>query len=181
MSVWNDLAPSAAYRSAIGSMLDGGFEDEVAHKNGTVFGWQVSPAPQMQIGIDPQKAHTGSRSLRLLFQVRSRIDAINASQLVPVTPNTQYDLEYYVKTEKLQSGGTPLIQITDATDHSTLASSEAVANGDNDWQPVTLSFKTGARSEAVIVRIVRASCGDTPVCPIFGAVWYDDFRFKRRD
>jgi hypothetical protein len=37
--------------------------------------------------------------------------------------------------------------------------------------------------EAVILRIVRVSCSteETPICPIYGSVWYDDFTFKRRN
>ena len=38
----------------------------------------------MQIGIDAGQGHTGSRSLRVFFQVRSHIDTIDVSHLVPV-------------------------------------------------------------------------------------------------
>jgi hypothetical protein len=161
--------------------MDGGFEDDLSYGPEDVFGWQVKQLPQMQIGIDPSHAHTGARSLRLLFQVRSHLESINLSQLVPVSANTQYDFEYYVKTENLQSGSTPLIQISEATDNSVLASSESAGTGDNDWKRVVLSLKTGAKTQAVIVRIVRGGCGDMPVCPIFGMIWYDDFRFQRRN
>jgi hypothetical protein len=30
------------------------------------------------------------------------------------------------------------------------------------------------------VRMVRNTCGDSAVCPIFGTVWYDDFNLKPR-
>ena len=39
-----------------------------------VFGWQVKGAPQMQIGIDPNKSHSGARSLRLTFHVRTNLE-----------------------------------------------------------------------------------------------------------
>jgi len=135
----------------------------------------------MQIGIDPGHGHTGARSLRLLFQVRSKLESINVSQLIPVFPNKQYDFEYYVKTEKLQSGSTPAIQIVEAANNSVLATSESAGTGDTDWKRVATSFKTGPKTEAVMVKIVRGGCGDTPVCPIFGMIWYDDFRFQRRN
>ncbi len=57
----------------------------------------------------PAQGHSGNRSLRLYFQVRSHIDTINVSQLVPVKPNTEYDFECYVKTERLESAETPVI------------------------------------------------------------------------
>ena len=181
MRVWNELAPGESSRASTERIMDGGFEDDIAYGPDQVFGWQVKQVNQMQIGIDPSHAHTGVRSLRLLFQVRSHLESISVSQLIPVFPNTQYDFEYYVKTEKLQSGSTPVIQVLEATDNSVLASSEPAGTGDNDWKRVALSFKTGTKSQAVVVRTMREGCGDTPVCPIFGMVWYDDFRFQRRN
>ena len=65
-----------------------------------------------------------------------------------------------------------------------LISSAAMApGGTNDWTRISLSFKTGEKTEAVIIKIVRFPCVDeeTPVCPIFGSVWYDDFSIKRRN
>jgi len=181
MRVWNELAPGESSRASTERIMDGGFEDDITHGPEELFGWQVKQVPQMQVGIDPSRAHTGARSLRLLFQVSSHLDSINVSQLVPVFPNIQYDFEYYVKTEKLQSGSMPVIQLTDAGDKSVLAYSEAAGTGDNDWKRVATSFKTGPNTQAVMVKIMRGVCDDTPVCPIFGMMWYDDFRFQRRN
>ena len=43
------------------------------------------------------------------------------------------------------------------------------------------NFKTSDKTHAVMLKIVRYSCTneDTPICPIFGSVWYDDFNLKR--
>ncbi len=180
VEIWNDVAPGEAYRANFGHIIDRGFEDNVAHGPGVVFGWQVQSNSQVQIGIDAGHGHTGSRSLRVFFQVRSHIDAINVSQLVPVLPNTQYDFECYLKTDRLESAGTPVVVIANTGDESTLIASEAAPSGSNDWQRISLSFKTGSKSEAVKVKIVRNSCPDSPVCPIFGTVWYDDFDLKPR-
>jgi Flp pilus assembly protein TadD len=180
MDIWNEIAPGLAYRAEIGHIIDRGFEDNLAHGLGAVFGWQVQSNSLVQIGIDPGQGHSGSRSLRLYFQVRSHIDTINVTQLVPVNPNTDYDFECYVKTEKLESAETPVVQIVKASDDSVLASSAAAPSGNSDWQRITLSFKTGDKNEAVKVKMVRNTCADSPVCPIFGTVWYDDFDLKPR-
>ena len=66
-----------------------------------------------EIGIDPNVSHSGSRSLRFLFQVRTQLDAVMTSQLVAVNPDTTYDFECFVRTANLQTGGPPLIQIMD--------------------------------------------------------------------
>jgi hypothetical protein len=134
----------------------------------------------VQIGIDAGQGHSGSRSLRLFFQVRSHIDAINVSQLIPVQPNTEYDFECYVKTDKLESAETPGIVISNAGDDSVLTGSSSAPSGNNDWQRISLSFKAGAKTEAVRVKMLRNSCSDSAVCPIFGTVWYDDFDLKPR-
>jgi len=179
MEIWNEVAPGPAYNAELGHILDGGFENNLAHGPGAVFGWQVQSNSQVQIGIDAGQGHSGSRSLRVYFQVRSHIDTINVSQLVPVKPNTEYDFECYLKTERLESAETPVILVVNAGDDAALAGL-AAPSGTNDWQRISLSFKTGEKTEAVKVKMVRNSCTESPVCPIFGTVWYDDFDLKPR-
>lgn len=180
--VWNDIT-NEKYRAEVGRFFDGSFEAAVAYDTQLVFGWQVNNAPQMHVAIDPNKGHAGERSLRMVFQVRSNLDGVNASQLVPVLTKSEYEFECYVSTEKLETGAAPQVQIIDATTGSVLASSAMAPGGTNDWNRISLSFKTGETTEAIILKIVRTSCAtqDTPVCPIFGSVWYDDFSLKRRN
>lgn len=179
MAVWNDLTSSPTYRAELGKMLDGGFEDNLPHGAEAVFGWQVKPVPELQVAIDPNEGNSG-RSLRLTFQVRSRLDVINVSQLVVVQPATEYDFECFIKTKDLKSGATPIIQAIDAVSGLVVASTSEAPDGTNHWQRLNLTFKSGDKTQAVIVRISRASCGDNSVCPIYGSVWYDDFNLKRR-
>lgn len=182
VQVWNEVT-SDKYRVEVGRVFDASFEEALAYGAENVFGWQVKSAPTVSIGIDPNKGHSGARSLRFVFQVRANIEGITAGQLIPVAPNSEYDFEYYVSTEKLESGSAPLVQIIDPTNGATLAQSEMAPGGTNDWRRVSLSFKTGDKTEAVNLKIMRVSCGseEIPVCPIFGSVWYDDFSFKRRN
>ncbi|HEY3040697.1 MAG TPA: tetratricopeptide repeat protein [Pyrinomonadaceae bacterium] len=180
MNIWNEVAPGPGYHAELGHILDRGFEENLAHGPGAVFGWQVQSNPQVQVGIDAGQGHTGSRSLRVYFQVRSHIDTIDVSQLVPVQPSTDYEFECYVKTERLESAETPVIVIANAADNSILSGSATAPSGNNNWQRVSLSFKTGATTEAIKVNMLRNTCPDSPVCPIFGTVWYDDFDLKPR-
>jgi len=181
IAIWNDLSPSLTYRAEIGKVLDGGFESELGRASEEPFVWQVKPSSQLQISPDTSKRHSGERSLRLSFQVRSRLNDIGISQLVGVTPATDYDFECYLKTDGLQSGSKPMIQITDAADNAILATSSEAPGGNNDWQQVSLHFKTGEKAEAVIIRIVREPCGEDASCPIYGSIWYDDFNLTRRN
>lgn len=179
--VANDLVPAAAYRTGEGKFVDGSFEDDLIPQSGAVFGWQVKSLQQAQVGIDPNRGHSGTRSLRIVFQVPNRLDAISISQLVPVNPDTQYELECYVRSHDLQSGSTPRIEVADAADGKGLTGSGSASPGNTDWQQINLLFKTGPKTEAVIVKIVRTTCPEDPVCPIFGTVWYDDFFLKRKN
>lgn len=182
VNVWNDLAVGSTTRVEPDRITDGGFEDQVAYSPEMVFGWQVKNAPQMEIAIDPSTSHTGSRSLRIVFQIRSQGEQLNASQLVPVANNSEYEFECYVKTSKLQTGGPPYIQITDSGNGAVLVATPPAPNGDTDWNRVAVTFKTGEKTEAITIKIVRAACeDDSKVCPIFGSIWYDDFSIKRRN
>lgn len=182
VQVWNDVTTDK-YRAEVGRIFDAGFEEPLAYGAETVFGWQVRSVSNVSIGIDPSKGHSGARSLRFVFQVRGNIEGINAGQLVPVAPRTEYDFECYVSTEKLESGSAPLIQIVDANTGAMLGSSEMAPGGTNDWKRISFTFKTGDTTEALNLKIMRVSCGseEVPVCPIFGSVWYDDFSIKRRN
>lgn len=180
VEIWNSVAPSTAARAGIGYIINGGFEENVALGRASVFSWLFQSVSQAQAGIDSNSARTGDRSFKIHFKVRSHLEAINVSQLVPVQPNTQYDFECYLKTHELVSAATPIVVIADATDETILVSSAAAPNGNNDWQLVSLSFKTGVKSEAVRLKISPTSCADSSVCPIFGTVWYDDFDLKPR-
>ena len=180
--VWNDLSGDK-YRIEPGNIFDGSFEHAVSYGPDNIFGWQVQGAPQMQVGIDPDKGFGGARSLRMTFQVRTNLDSINVSQLVAVQPNIEYEFSFYQSTYKLETGSAPQVQVVDANSGAELVSTPHAPNGTSDWNKLSYSFKTSPTTEAVLLKIVRISCRteETPVCPIFGSVWYDDFSIKRRN
>ena len=181
VTIWNDVTPVANHRAQVGQFIDPGFEYDFVNVPGAVFGWQFASTAPVQITVDPTQSRTGSRSLKIVFQVPNQLNAINASQVVPVEPNAQYDFEFYLKTNKLVSAAAPVISVTDAADDAVLATSEPAPIGENDWQRVSLTFKTGAKAEALKLKINRGTCdADSPVCPIYGTVWYDDFNLKAR-
>jgi tetratricopeptide (TPR) repeat protein len=173
--IWNSVVPGDSYRVAIGQITNGSFESDEL-RGSPAFGWQLKPRQQVQITLDPNVAHSGSRSLRMVFQVRSKLDALGVTHLILVEPNKQYVLECYVKTAKLESAGVPVISIIDAG--TAIATSSPAPTGNNDWQYVNVSFTTGANTQAVLLSISRASCGDNETCPMFGSIWYDDFSLK---
>jgi hypothetical protein len=180
LKVWNESMPTE-YRGELDHVFDGSFEKRITYGPEIVVGWQVNNNPQMQIAIDPDKSHEGHRSLKLLFEARANLEAVNVFEVVPVDPGTEYELEWYVSTKDLVTGSTPKVDVLDPTTNGVIVSSSPAPTGTIPWTKMTTSFKTGANTEAVFVRVVRTSCAtkDTPACPIFGTVWYDDFSIKR--
>jgi hypothetical protein len=160
---------------------NGGFEGDVGLSDERPFDWYVHSVPQAQIGIDERYRRSGNRSLRIRFQAPAQLDFFKSvGQLVVVEPSTAYRLEFYVRAADLKSASMPFIAILDGADATTvLASSAPLQPGTTEWQPVTLDFKTGPKTEAISIVSSRSACDSDTPCPIFGIVWYDDFNLQR--
>ncbi len=179
LQVMRDIEPEAADWAVSGQFWNGGFEKRVPLGSTMSFHWNITSRPQAQIGIDAEEPHGGRGSLRLAFSVSTKLDDISVSQTVVVEPNSQYRLECYFRTRTLNSGSTPQITILDATDNTILAQSPPLPTGTNNWERVTIDFKTKPKSDGVTIGISRAPCEEKQLCPIFGYVWYDDFNLQR--
>lgn len=173
------LAPDDQMKPTMNQFLNGGFEVASGASGRGVFGWQITTVPKAQASMDSSQYHSGGRSLRLVLKSSSDLALNTVTQVVAVEPRARYRFECYVRTEELRSGGTPTFEILDESDGTMLGASAPLSDGTKDWQQLTIDFETGAKTEAVRLRINRASCGQDPVCPIFGTVWYDDFNLQR--
>ena len=161
------------------AVSNGGFELDIGQPGSQLFQWQVTAAPSAQVALDTRAAHGGRRSLRLLFNAAGQVDFRNVWQMVAVQPSTRYRLTYFVRTDDLRSAATLTVVIGDAASETpALGQSAPVPTGTNDWQQAAVEFMTAAKTEAVIVRLVRAGCPEES-CPIFGKIWYDDFDLQR--
>ncbi|MFS8085562.1 MAG: hypothetical protein ACMG6H_08025, partial [Acidobacteriota bacterium] len=158
---------------------NGGFETDIQPTSAKSFYWTIDTTPQARIGVDTT-AHSGQGSLRIVFKAPNKLDTIAVAQAIVVNPDTQYHFECYVRTQDLTSGATPSVTINDAASDGVLVKSTPVPTGTNDWQRITLDFKTGPKSDGIVVKLTRAACGDDQVCPIFGTIWYDDFSLQSR-
>lgn len=157
---------------------NGGFESPLASSSTNVFDWIIDSRPPAQIGID-SRAHNGHGSLRAVFKAANSLDKLPITQTVVVEAGAQYRFEYFVRTEELTSASTPILMIQDAVDGSTLAESKPLPKGTNEWGQVTFDFKTKPMHNGITISFYRAPCAETPICPIFGTVWYDDFNLQR--
>jgi len=158
---------------------NGGFESDFKLSESNIFKWVIESRGAAQVNVDSH-AHSGQRSLRILFKAQRSLEKIAVSQTVVVEPGTPYRFECYMRTEDMISASTPVLSILDAVDGTGLAESSPLPKGTNDWQRVTFDFTTKPKHDAITVGFIRPPCGgDGQICPIFGTVWYDDFNLQR--
>ena len=160
-----------------GKVWNGSFEADIGEPGRQLFQWDVKPASGMQIAIDARTAAAGRRSLRFVFSASGEFDFDGLSQMVVVEPSTRYRLTYALKTEEVRSVATLFVVADDASPTSSTPPAAAPV-GTNDWQQYSVEFTTGPKTEAVRVRVVRATCREG-TCPIYGKIWYDDFNLER--
>ncbi len=163
-----------------GVVQNGGFEAPIASDaKDAFFGWQYTRRDKIEINTDPMKKKEGNKSLRFTFNGFTGIEIKNLMQIVTVEANKKYRLSYWLKTENLKSGGTPLFEIVNANDEKIIAPITPVAqipSGTQDWTLTSVEFIVPPNAQAIAIRIDRAYCGDA--CPIVGTFWVDDFKLE---
>jgi len=165
-----------------GQINDGGFEIPLIVDDAG-FGWQFQQHEKsVTATLDAQNPRAGKQSLRLDWKGQSDPALPLVDQLVVVNSESHYQLKFAVRSDQLVTGGSPSIEVLQATGNVTqsaqtgalLARSKAIPNGSSGWQEYTVDFETG-KVQAVYVVIRRESCREQ-LCPIFGSAWFDDFK-----
>jgi tetratricopeptide (TPR) repeat protein len=178
ISVLREQSNDAAMLPMPEQFWNGGFETSITNNDVRPFHWLIDSRTQAEITLDNSRPQGGQHSLRIVFKSPSKLENIPVSQIVIVEPDTQYKLQFYARTDGLVTASSPLLAVKDLS-YNFMASSPPLHSGTNDWQPVTITFKTRPKQEGILVTFYRVSCGNDPVCPIFGTVWYDDFTLQR--
>lgn len=173
-----EIEPAGTQLPAPEQFWNGSFEKPVPLSDTRPFRWVIGSPAQAQIAIDPRGHPQGS--LRIIFKASTRLESIPVSQTIVVEPETQYRIQFYQRTEGLITASAPTLVISDSVDKTQLASSLPVPTGTNDWQLVTLDFKTKPKHEGISLGLISVACeGNQPICPVFGTIWYDDFNLQR--
>ena len=175
---------NAAFRLSSGSVkteeiANGGFEEPLL-RNDTPFGWQIaSQQGKPKLAIDISQNFDGQKSLQVSFEGDWGGSATAlVSQTIVVQGGQRYQLSFALKTKDLVTGGPPRIVLTDATNNQILVKSDAFPQTTNEWEQMNVEFTAPAKSEAVVVSLVRDNCSSSP-CPIFGVVWLDAFALAK--
>jgi len=180
LSLLRELEPDASQLPTPGQFWNSGFEMPIALSDPKPFHWMINSRPQAQFSVDAARPHGGRDSLRIVFKSPGKLESIPIVQTVIVEPDTQYKFQFYQRTEGLISASNPIVVVSDVSGHDKLTSSAPLPSGTNDWQQVTLTFKTRPKEDGILISFYRNPCGEKePICPIFGTVWYDDFTLQR--
>lgn len=162
-------------------LIDGDFENFTGVSAGN-FGWQVGDDDhrgKIEIAVADKAGALGSRGLEIRFNGDVSADREIISQLVPMSPKAGYKLTFLSSSEKLVSGGLPIVSIVDASTHEAIADSNPLATTGGEWNRTSIEFNTSEKTEAIILILRRSGCQSSP-CPIFGDIRLDDFVLTSR-
>lgn len=164
----------------INTITDGSFESQIiSSKPG--FGWQIAPRLQaLSVSLDVDRTLAGAHSLLLRFGGDATPWERIVSQIVLVEPRTRYRLSFAARTERLVTGGPPVVVVTDAssTEGRALGQSVPLQTGTSEWRDYSVEFSTTAVTEGIVIAIQRQHC-TSEQCPIFGSVWFDSFSLQK--
>jgi hypothetical protein len=168
-----------SFRGQTGVIINPGFEGEILAAGTSYFGWQIGSGEQPLIAIDASQRQEGTRSLLVYFTSVGGFEIRDLSQLIVVESSSRYSLEFVYSTNEMKASGPVKLEVVDASNnYSLLGSSKPLLDGTHPWKQEKIEFSTQHNTEGIIIRLARDRCADNN-CPIFGKVWYDNFRLQR--
>lgn len=173
-TVWRQALSAAGIAqppTVPGSLVwDGGFERPLLNGG---LAWRYKPVAGAQLDLDQETVHSGSRSLRIVFDGSQNVDFSDFWQYVIVQPDTRYIFSAYLRAEDLTTDSGLRFEITDANQTSHLKVLTSGATGKQPWTLDEASFTTGPNT-----RVLRVSLRRLPssmlVGKIRGSAWVDD-------
>ncbi len=176
--IWRQDKPPESGEQGASAIYDGGFEGSLIFDE-FGFGWRVFRGSQsVKLVSDSSLRQSGTKSLLIEFLGESNPDTPLLSQVILVKPSTRYRVNFAARTQKIVTGGLPLVTVDDSTGSKKFrAESPALAQGSTDWRIVSFNFQTEPETDAITLSLQRKNCTTSP-CPIFGSLWLDSFSIE---
>jgi tetratricopeptide (TPR) repeat protein len=174
--VWQEaanLSDLAAYQPSEENLLVNADFNLGILNNG--FDWIYQKSSAILLAIDPDESHSGSRSLRIVFQGPGIEDA-GIRQLVSVDPDTEYVFSGYYKATEMDGAGAPEFAIQDVYSGAKLFMSDDLRDT-SSWEGVSGSFTTGPNTHLLVLRIARVPADR----PIRGKLWIGSLKLVTAD
>jgi hypothetical protein len=146
-------------------IINPGFEEEYIPGP---LSWILQSNSAVQVQIDSNEFHAGTRSLRLQF-AGPGFRSLGISQSVRVPEHTALALSLFVKAAQIKTPIGPRLVVQDAYTNQILATGAEIL-GSSPWREEHLTFTSD--SGLIVLRVIRDSADGS----IFGTLWLDDLK-----
>jgi Tetratricopeptide repeat len=175
--VWTGLQGKGLVRTSPGGpgqnlITNGNFEDPLLNMG---FGWRIEDVPGVYAGPDTATFHSPGHSLSVQFTGKQNLSYHQVFQFVRVAPNQSYELDAFMKTQGITSDSGPRLEVVDAYDPEALDKfTPGMTGTSGGWNPLSMEFKTGPKTQILLVLLVRPPSKADDETAITGKVWLDD-------
>ncbi len=152
--------------------MNGGFEEELLNAG---FDWRLDRMGGVDVSLDRDTFHFGTRSLRIDFQGTAALQS-GVRQIVCVKPGSEYQFSGFLKAEHLQTAVGASLVVRDASTGTVLARSAPI-DSTTGWVQRSVTFNTGPDTSLIEVGVGRAYETKTL---IKGTLWLDDVELTSR-
>jgi hypothetical protein len=174
---WNDLQGKGLIRTSQGGpnqnlITNGNFEDPLLNMG---FGWRIQDVLGVYAGPDTATFHSPGHSLSVQFTGNQNLNYHQVFQFVKASPNHQYQLDAFMKTQNITSDSGPRLEVVDAYDPRALdKSTPGMIGTSGGWNPLNMNFNTGPKTQLLLILLVRPPSKADDDNAITGKVWLDD-------
>jgi tetratricopeptide (TPR) repeat protein len=179
INVWGDLErlgivnkPPSGERDNL--IYNGDFEQAPLNAG---FDWHTSELPYLWFAFPDSGAYQGRRCLRLDFTVGRNDESEAVYQFAPASPNQQYLLTAYTRSDNITSDSGPRLRVIDPVCPTCLDVSTEPTVGTTPWHQISLKFSTDAHAQVVRVSVWRPRSRTFPT-EITGTFWLDTVSLK---
>lgn len=137
------------------------------------FGWIIKKIDHAYIGYDWDEKRDGRYSLYIEFDGKENLNFNNISKIIPVKPNIEYNLSYYIKTEDLTTTNGIYWNISCYPNTNLLYTNTTVMTGTNDWKKYEKIIQIPEKCNALKLILQRERSKKLNK-NISGKVWIDN-------
>ena len=149
-------------------LFNGDFEFDWS---GSTLDWRSYPIAGVEVVIDTNVAHSGTRSLRIHFGGQDNVEFHHIDQIAPVTPGL-YRFSAYVRTDHLTTDQGLAFHIFDPGAARRLDVQTPQVTGTNGWTRLEQSFCVAATTKLIEVQAIRLASWKFDN-KITGTAWID--------
>jgi len=150
---------------------NGGFDDVYDPQLDWIFYDENPDSEGFLTQIDYAQFYNGSNSVRVSFDGTHDVNYYHVQQKnIPVSPDTTYMVEGYIKTENITTFQGAMIEVVDSRGWQISCWPTSVVTGTQDWTRVSVVFTTESDTSAVNIRLRRRSGAGL----ISGIAWFDN-------